>query len=817
MQNDTSKKLVAQMTLEEMAGLCSGQDFWMTKGVERLGLPAIRLSDGPHGLRKQLEGADHIGLNASLPATCFPTASAAACSFDTALLYELGRALGQECRKEDVAVILGPGVNHKRHPYCGRNFEYFSEDPLLSGLLAAAYIRGVQSQGVGTALKHFAANNQETKRFCINALVDERSLRELYLRAFEMAIKEAAPWTVMCAYNQLNGSYCSEHRRLLTDILRGEWGFDGVVMTDWGAICDRVKGLCAGVELEMPGSQGQRDEELVHACQSGALPKDVLEEAARRMTELILRASLARETPAEECNMDDHHALAVRIAQESAVLVKNEGGILPFLPTQRIAVLGGFAKQPRVQGTGSSKVHPTREENAFEELKKWGADVRYAQGYPLAAGEDEEALLQEALALAGQCDVVVVFAGLPEADDAEGFDRSSLALPENQNRLIHRLAAVHSKLAVVLCGGSVLELPWADEVPALFLCYLGGQGGGRAMAELLLGQANPAGRLAESWPYTVQDVPSHANFPGGAKDVQYREGLFTGYRYYTSAQKPVRFAFGHGLSYTRFAYSHYEVQPQDDGFLVSCRVQNTGKRSGSEVVQLYSSYRGDEVLMPARELRGFEKVSLEPGEGTTVRFALPRSALAFYHPGEKGWRVAGGEYRFSVAPSSAQEGLGGVVTVAGDAFAPLHPAFVNEAYRAFLQEGKAIPDEAFAQMMGQALPAQDEKRRPPFTEKDTLSDIRSEATEEFLHKLYQYAMARAAGSPDIELLTDKTFHHMPLRTLPLMMGDAAGPRRIKEIVHALNEEDAAKAIAILAEIAKAGEAEKSAEGEPNAH
>ena len=689
---DQATALVARMTLDEKAGLCSGASFWRLKGIERLGLRSILVTDGPHGLRKQVRGADHGGLNASVPATCFPTASALASTWNRGLLHEVGVALGKECKAEDVAVLLGPGMNIKRHPLCGRNFEYFSEDPLLTGELAAAMTLGIQSQGVGACPKHFAVNNQEQGRMVVDAIVDERSLREIYLRGFEIAVKQARPWTLMCAYNKVNGVYCSEHERLLNRILRDEWGFAGLVMTDWGAANDRVRGLAAGLDLEMPGSGGVNDRRIAAAVATGELSEAVVDQAAVRIASLILTHSQNAAQPLSAAALEEHHALARRATTEGTVLLKNEDDLLPLPPPSAefsIAAVGAFAKHPRYQGTGSSRINPTRLDCAFDAVQRIAAthSIAYAPGYDPVSSTPDLDLLKEAAAAAQDADAVLLFAGLPETFESEGFDRQHLGLPEQQNRLIEAVCAANPNTAVVLANGAPVEMPWVDKPKAILEGYLGGQAGGAALADLLFGRANPSGKLAETFPLRQADVPSDPWFPGAPRQVQHREGVYVGYRYYDSAAAPVLFPFGHGLSYTQFQYDDLAVrrsaQQKDGVFDISLTLANAGDRAGAEVVQLYvhprqsvarhaegashhpklaghletarpstPSSHAEFRHRPEQELRAFAKVFLNPGERRRVEFRLDRQAFACYCTESKDWVAEAGAYELRIGASS---------------------------------------------------------------------------------------------------------------------------------------------------------------------
>ena len=575
------------MTLEEKAGMCSGLDFWHLKEVEHLGIPKVMVSDGPHGLRKQDEKGDHLGINDSIKAVCFPPAVLSACSFDRGLMEEMGKAIGREAQANDVSVVLGPAVNIKRSPLCGRNFEYYSEDPYLAGEIAAAFVKGVQSQHVGTSIKHFAANNQEYRRMSSSSEVDERTLREIYFPAFETAVKKAQPYTFMCSYNQINGTFASENKWLLTDVLRGEWGFKGYVMSDWGAVNDRVKGLEAGLELEMPASGGDNDAMIVKAVKDGALEEKILDQAVERILRIIFEYADHRKP--QEFTMEKDHEEAQHIAEESMVLLKNENHILPLKTSEKAAFIGGFARNPRFQGGGSSHINCFKTTNVLDSVP-CDAQVVYAEGFPADRDFYDKALADEAVKAAAEADKAVIFAGLPESFESEGYDRSHMRLPECQNRLITEILKVQPNTVIVLHNGSPVEMPWLGEIKGLLETYLGGQAGGAAAANILYGKINPSGKLAETMPLKLSDNPSYLNFGGGEK-VEYREGIFVGYRYYDTKEMDVAFPFGYGLSYTTFAYSNLKLSMENptekDTVMVSADVTNTGKSAGKEVVQLY--------------------------------------------------------------------------------------------------------------------------------------------------------------------------------------------------------------------------------------
>ena len=646
------KKIVSEMTLEEKAGMCSGLDFWHLKEVEHLGIPKVMVSDGPHGLRKQDEKGDHLGINDSIKAVCFPPAVLSACSFDRGLMEEMGKAIGREAQANDVSVVLGPAVNIKRSPLCGRNFEYYSEDPYLAGEIAAAFVKGVQSQHVGTSIKHFAANNQEYRRMSSSSEVDERTLREIYFPAFETAVKKAQPYTFMCSYNQINGTFASENKWLLTDVLRGEWGFKGYVMSDWGAVNDRVKGLEAGLELEMPASGGDNDAMIVKAVKDGALEEKILDQAVERILRIIFEYADHRKP--QEFTMEKDHEEAQHIAEESMVLLKNENHILPLKTSEKAAFIGGFARNSRFQGGGSSHINCFKTTNVLDSVP-CDAQVVYAEGFPADRDFYDKALADEAVKAAAEADKAVIFAGLPESFESEGYDRSHMRLPECQNRLITEILKVQPNTVIVLHNGSPVEMPWLGEIKGLLETYLGGQAGGAAAANILYGKINPSGKLAETMPLKLSDNPSYLNFGGGEK-VEYREGIFVGYRYYDTKEMDVAFPFGYGLSYTTFAYSNLKLSMESptekDTVMVSADVTNTGKSAGKEVVQLYIRDLTGSAIRPEKELKGFEKVFLEPGETKTVTMELNKRSFAWYNTELHDWFAASGDYEILVGASS---------------------------------------------------------------------------------------------------------------------------------------------------------------------
>lgn len=656
MKDNEIKDLVNQMTLEEKAGMCSGADFWHLKGIERLGIPSVMVSDGPHGLRKQDEAADHLGVNESIKAVCFPAGCATASSFDRNLVRTLGETIGKECQAEGISTILGPAVNIKRSPLCGRNFEYYSEDPFVSTEIAGAFVEGVQSQNVGTSIKHFLANNQEKRRTTNSSEVDERTLREIYLAAFEGAVKNAKPWTVMSSYNLVNGTYVGESKKYLTDVLREEWGFDGYVISDWGAVNDRLEALKAGLDLEMPSSNGLNDALIVEAVKEGKLDEGTVDQACERILNIIFKFTENRQKDMV-FEYENDHSLAAKIEEECIVLLKNEDNILPLSTDKKVAFIGKYAERPRYQGGGSSHINSWKVESALNAVADM-AEVAYAKGFDDARDEIDEELQMEAIEAAQTADIAVIFAGLPDNFESEGYDRTHIGLPNCQNMLIEQICKVQENIVVVLHNGSPVSMPWKDKVKGIVEAYLGGQAVGKAVANVLYGKVNPSGKLAETFPLRLEDTPCYLTYGKGIDRSEYTEGVFVGYRYYTSKNQEVLFPFGHGLSYTTFAYSNLcldRTEMLDTEMLnVTVDVKNTGKRSGKEVVQLYVSPPATSVSRPIKELRGFEKVELAPGEKKTVTFRLSGRAFSYWNMEVSDWFVENGDYQIQVGKDASE-------------------------------------------------------------------------------------------------------------------------------------------------------------------
>jgi beta-glucosidase len=783
-----NREIIQRMTLAEKVAFCSGAGFQSTKPMQDHGIAPITMVDGPHGLRRQEETEDHLGINRSVPSTCFPAACLAACSWDRDLLREMGAAIGEEALQEGVSVVLGPGMNIKRNPLCGRNFEYFSEDPFLSGELASSWIEGIQSTGIGACPKHFAANSQESERMRSDSIVDERTLREIYLPAFEKAVKKARPAALMCAYGKLNGVFCSDNAALLKGILRDEWGFPGVIVTDWGAMHDRVMAFEAGLDLEMPGSRGFFDEEVLDAVRGGRLPEERLDECVDRLLELARRAA-ARRRVDYRCDAGRHHLLAGRIAAGSAVLLKNDGNILPIQKGTRIALIGALARDPRYQGAGSSHVNPTRLSSVIEGFDALGLEYDYYPGYALH-GRTEDALLAEAVSGARKCGCAVVVAGLPEEYESEGFDRTSLAMPDAHNALISRVADANANTVVVLAAGAPVEMPWLPGVKAVLHMYLAGQAAGRAAAELLAGAVNPSGKLAESFPVRYADVPSAGFYEAGGKQAQYREAIYVGYRYYDKARKAVLFAFGHGLSYTRFAYEDLSVSaaelqaPYELG--VSLTVRNTGGADGAETVQVYVRAPQPSVFRPEKELKDFAKVLLKSGEERRVSFTLNRRSFAVYDPEAQDWVVPGGVYSILVGASSRDIRLRRDVHVNGLPLSSgrqeLPPWYVDPA-------GK-VTQADFEALLGRRIEPVNAPRKGGYTLECSFNDMRGSFIIRQITRVIERIMGKSYGgvdyaNPAFRMVMASTTG-TPLRNISQLSPDAMPLRVTTAIVHLAN-------------------------------
>ena len=771
MQN--TELLLKELTLEEKCALLSGAETFKTRGMPEHGIPQIWLSDGPHGLRKQAGESDHLGLNPSVPATCFPTASAVANSWDAALGEEIGAALGEEAAAQEVSVVLGPGLNMKRNPLCGRSFEYFSEDPYLAGKLAAGYIRGIQSKGVAACPKHFAVNSQETRRMASDSIVDERTLREIYLTGFEIAVKEGHPRSIMSSYNLVNGTYANENKHLLMEILRGEWGFDGAVITDWGGSNDHALGVKNGSTLEMPAPGGDSVRELLAAVESGKISESDIDARLSELLPLVFDTKAALDAAPREFDAAAHHALARRAAEESLVLLKNEGSLLPLAAGSKVAVIGDFAKNPRYQGAGSSMVNSTQVDVLLDKLINSELNViGYQQGFD-RHGKPDAALQKSACELATQADTVILCMGLDEIAESEGLDRSNLRLAQNQLDLLQAVAAVNPKIVVVLYSGSVVETPWLDNCQALLYAALGGQAGAGAVADALTGKVNPCGKLAETWPLAYADVPSAADFATRRKTVEYREGLYIGYRYFTTAEKAVRFPFGYGMSYTTFAYSDLAADEQG----VSLTVTNTGSVAGTEIVQLYVAKKDSELFRPAKELKGFARVTLAPGEKQRITITLDDKAFRFWNVKANRWEIEGGEYELLVGASVEDIRLCEKISVHGTA--AVHPYEDRDLDCYYKGNVLHVSDADFEKLLGHPIP----NGKTKIDRNLTLGELNHARSPlgwlVWLVLTILLDVSYKRGKPDLNILFQ---YNMPLRALAKMTNGAISMGMVDGIV-----------------------------------
>lgn len=771
MQN--TELLLKELTLEEKCALLSGAETFKTRGMPEHGIPQIWLSDGPHGLRKQAGESDHLGLNPSVPATCFPTASAVANSWDAALGEEIGAALGEEAAAQEVSVVLGPGLNMKRNPLCGRSFEYFSEDPYLAGKLAAGYIRGIQSKGVAACPKHFAVNSQETRRMASDSIVDERTLREIYLTGFEIAVKEGHPRSIMSSYNLVNGTYANENKHLLMEILRGEWGFDGAVITDWGGSNDHALGVKNGSTLEMPAPGGDSVRELLAAVESGKIAESDIDARLSELLPLVFDTKAALDAAPREFDAATHHALARRAAEESLVLLKNEGSLLPLAAGSKVAVIGDFAKNPRYQGAGSSMVNSTQVDVLLDKLIDSELNViGYQQGFD-RHGKPDAALQKSACELATQADTVILCMGLDEIAESEGLDRSNLRLAQNQVDLLQAVAAVNPKIVVVLYSGSVVETPWLDNCQALLYAALGGQAGAGAVADALAGKVNPCGKLAETWPLAYADIPSAAAFATRRKTVEYREGLYIGYRYFTTAEKAVRFPFGYGMSYTTFAYSDMAADEQG----VSLTVTNTGSVAGTEIVQLYVAKKNSELFRPAKELKGFARVTLAPGEKQRITIMLDDKAFRFWNVKANRWEIEGGEYELLVGASVEDIRLCEKISVHGTA--TVHPYEDRDLDCYYKGDVLRVSDADFEKLLGHPIP----NGKTKIDRNLTLGELNHARSPlgwlVWLVLTILLDVSYKRGKPDLNVLFQ---YNMPLRALAKMTNGAISMGMVDGIV-----------------------------------
>ena len=691
------EKLINKMLLEEKAQLCVGADYWSSKEFEKYGIPKIKISDGPHGLRVQKEKADNLGINESEVSICFPASSTLANSWSRSMAYELGKALGQEANTEGINIVLGPAINIKRTPLCGRNFEYFSEDPYLTGILGSEYVKGLQEQNVGACVKHFAVNNQENRRRTIDVVIDERNLREIYLKAFEMIIEKSKPWSIMSAYNKVNGEYCSENTHLLEEILRKEWNYKGIVISDWGAENNRVKGIENDHELEMPGGRGNGVEEIIDAVKTGRISERKLNNIVDRIITIAIRGE--KDNNSERYDKEEHHRIAEKIAEESIVLLKNEEHILPIC-NKKIALIGDMVKYPRYQGAGSSTINPYKIENAYDNFKENNIIFDYAKGYERIESENDEKLIKEAINVAKKNEIVVLFIGLTENFESEGVDRENLNIPENQIKLIEEIYKVNKNIVVVLSNGAPIVMPWKDKVKAIITGYLGGEAGARAMVNCILGKVNPSGKLAETYPEKIEDTPCYKNYPGTELTVEYQESIYVGYRFYDTNNLNVLFPFGYGLSYTEFEYSNLKVNKKDNEIEILFKIKNIGNMKGKEIAQIYISQENSCIFKPKKELKEFEKVELDVGEEKEIKIVLSKKAFEYYNPETSSWSVEQGKYKILIGKSSKDIALEKEIFIESKD-KNIEKQYPKKYYTGNINE---ITDSEFEELLGRKIP-----------------------------------------------------------------------------------------------------------------
>ncbi len=782
---EQAEKIIERLDLDEKINLLSGKNFWQLHEVPEANFQSIMLTDGPHGLRKQEESADNLGLNKSVKATCFPTASCLASSWDEELLYKVGEHLGEECQSEKVSVLLGPGVNLKRSPLCGRNFEYYSEDPLLSGKMAKSWINGLQSKQIGASLKHFAANNQEFYRMVSDSIIDERTLHELYLKGFEIAVKESNPWTVMSSYNYINGVRTGESKELLTDILRNEWGFDGTVVSDWTAVDDKVASIKAGLDLEMPGNNGLFNQEVKRALKSGELTMEELDKSVLNVLKLIEKAQVNLNNEHEAYDKAKHHEFAKKVASECIVLLKNDNSILPLTTDKKVALIGEFAKSPRYQGSGSSQINPTKLSFAYEEFqKRLGENLIYADGYDLKNDNVDDDKLKEAIETASKADVAVLMVGLPDSYESEGFDRKHLNLPESHNILIKEISKVQKNIVVVLSNGAPVTMPWKNDVDGIVEQYLAGQASGEAITDIIFGDVNPSGKLAETFPMSLESVPSTHFFPGEPRQVQYREGLYVGYRGLDSFNTEVLFPFGHGLSYTNFEYSDLKMDKstysKDDLVKVSFNIRNTGDKTGKEICQLYVEKVDSNVYRPVRELKDFVKVELKPGELKQIVLNLKVSNLFVFQNGK--FRVEAGKYIIYVGASSRDIRLSSEISIESD------DVVADDKLDKYknITPNYVFSQNDFEKLLGRPIPKPVASK--PYTRNSTLGEIKDNFIGRKIVGIVEKQVSKLSGDEENTMsnMIDAMIYQMPLRTLASFSGGAISLNRIDGLINLMN-------------------------------
>lgn len=723
-----NSNIINEMSIEEKASLCVGEDYWNSKKIERFDIPNIKMSDGPHGLRVQRESVDNLGINESEISICFPALSTIGNSWNKELAYLLGKTLGEEAKEEKVNIVLGPAVNIKRSPLCGRNFEYISEDPFLAGIIGSEYVKGLQSQNVGACVKHFAVNNQEDRRRTINAIIDERTLREIYLKPFEIILKNSNPWAIMSAYNKVNGEYCTENKHLLKEILRKEWNYNGIVISDWGAENDRVKGLKATHELEMPGGRGNGVNEIVEAVRNRKISEDELNKVVDRIIETAKKCK-RKNKELKEYNKEKHHNIALKIAEDSIVLLKNKDNILPLKLNKNIAIIGDMAKLPRYQGSGSSTINPYKIENALDTFLENNIKFEYAKGYERIDLKNDKKLLEEAIKIAEKNEIVIVFAGLTENYESEGIDRKNIDIPINQNKLIQEICKVNNNVIVVLSNGSPIAMPWKDNVKAIITGYLGGEAGGRAIVNCLIGKVNPSGKLSESYPKDLSDTPCYNYYPGTELISEYKESIYVGYRYYDKVNKEVLFPFGFGLSYTQFQYSNLKVNKYDDKIEVKFKIKNIGKVTGKEIAQIYISQIEPKIYKPNKELKEFVKIELSPNEEKEIAVKLNRKSFEYYNTETKSWKIEEGTYQIQIGKSSRD------IVLKQEIYINSRDKKISKRYPQKYYDGNIqnISDEDFERLLGYKLPEK-HLNIENVTDENTLEQIKDTKVGKIIYK-----------------------------------------------------------------------------------
>lgn len=784
---EEASSIVKRLSLEEKCKFCCGIDFWETFGIEEFNIPSIMLCDGPHGLRKETTEKFMFISTKVVKSTCFPTATALASTFDEKLINRMGKALGEECRKEDVAVLLSPGINIKRLPICGRNFEYFSEDPYLSGKMGSALIKGIQSKGVAACIKHFTANNQEKYRMTVNSIIDERALREIYLKGFEIAIKESNPWSVMMAYNKLNGQYCSENKYLIQNTLRNEWNYKGCIISDWGGVNDIISSINNGLNIEMPGYKDDYYKVLQNAVKNNEVDEEILNESVSKVIELILKYKEGKKV-SYKCNFQEHINLAEEIAEGSAVLLKNDDNILPGNKFQNIAIIGRLAKEPVYQGLGSSKVNPNTVDNAYDAFLKNNCNIDYADGYSLENDEINELLVKESIKIAKNKDIVYLFIGLPKYYEAEGYDRKNLNLPKSHNNLVYEISKINKNLVVILQGGSVMVMPWSNIPKAILLTHLSGCRGGNATVNLLLGKKNPSGKLSETYANKLEDYPSMRFYPGDKNHLEYRESIFVGYRYFDSAEIRVKYPFGFGLSYTTFQYSNMKVQYNNQNNIeVSITITNSGNMEGKEVIQLYISCLNSKLFRAKQELKGFKKINLMPKASKEVTFILNEDCFTYYNIQTHKFEVEEGQYSINIGSSSRDIKYSTVINKKGSNVKTPDYKEKSQVYYELYKKELNPSKLEFENIYGKELPIATNIAYP-FTMNSTINDIKNAyGGDLIISAINKKAYKVAKGDKLMEITVRESLNDQPFRLMVMATRGAISRKSVQGFIDLLNK------------------------------